>query len=289
MKKILVPTDFSNQANAALKLATQLARTSDAEVVLLSVMEVPYNTFSPGGTSISVTGSPVTGSSMDNVFIVQLHDKTKRQLEDIVNREEFNDINISYKLMMGSPYHSISEEITHNEVNLVIMGTKGISGIEEVLIGSNTEKVVRNAKCPVLTVKDDIDFSLMKDIVFASNFTEDQPHVVKELLKLKKLLNAKLHLVKVNTPGNFLSSRQMQKQMDDFVKKYELYDYTINVYNDSVEEDGIIYFAEDINADLIALATHGRTGFMHLLSGSIAEDVVNHSKRPVWTYTLKKN
>ena len=46
-------------------------------------------------------------------------------------------------------------------------------------------------------------------------------------------------------------------------------------------------FAEDIDAELIALATHGRTGLMHLLSGSIAEDVVNHAKRPVWTFRLK--
>ena len=66
-----------------------------------------------------------------------------------------------------------------------------------------------------------------------------------------------------------------------------LQNYTINIYNDKVEEDGIIYFAQDIEADLIALATHGRTGLLHLLSGSIAEDVVNHAKRPVWTFRLK--
>ena len=63
--------------------------------------------------------------------------------------------------------------------------------------------------------------------------------------------------------------------------------YTINIYSDKVEEDGIIFYAQDINADLIALATHGRSGLLHLLSGSIAEDVVNHAKRPVWTFRLQ--
>lgn len=77
------------------------------------------------------------------------------------------------------------------------------------------------------------------------------------------------------------------KLIKEFVRFNELQNYTINIYNDKVEEDGIIYFAQDIEADLIALATHGRTGLLHLLSGSIAEDVVNHAKRPVWTFRLK--
>jgi len=64
--------------------------------------------------------------------------------------------------------------------------------------------------------------------------------------------------------------------------------YTINIFNDLSEEEGIIYFADSINADMIAMATHGRTGFAHVLAGSIAEDVVSHSKRPVLTYVVKK-
>ena len=72
-----------------------------------------------------------------------------------------------------------------------------------------------------------------------------------------------------------------------FVKENNISNYTLNIYNDKVEEDGIIFFAQDIDADLIAIATHGHTGLVHLLSGSIAEDVVNHAKRPVWTFRLK--
>ena len=69
---------------------------------------------------------------------------------------------------------------------------------------------------------------------------------------------------------------------------FQTLSYTIDIYNDKVEEDGIIFFAQDIGANLIALATHGRSGLLHLLSGSIAEDIVNHAKRPVWTFRLKK-
>ncbi len=75
--------------------------------------------------------------------------------------------------------------------------------------------------------------------------------------------------------------------MEAFAKKLQLKNYTINVFNDLTEEEGIVYFADSINADLIAMATHGRTGFAHVLAGSIAEEVVSHSKRPVLTFVIK--
>jgi hypothetical protein len=167
------------------------------------------------------------------------------------------------------------------------MGSKGASGFEEVLIGSNTEKVVRHAKCPVLTVKSKIKIEDVKDIVFATSFKEEDSHMAEEIMRLQEVFNAKLHLVRVNTPNNFETTRKLMERANTFVKENEINNYTINIYNDKVEEDGIIFFAQDIDADLIALATHGHTGLIHLLSGSIAEDVVNHAKRPVWTFRIK--
>jgi hypothetical protein len=76
--------------------------------------------------------------------------------------------------------------------------------------------------------------------------------------------------------------------MENYVKDFGLENYTCNIYNDPIEEDGIILFAEEVNAGMIVMATHGRTGFAHLLSGSIAEDVVNHAKRPVLTLNINK-
>jgi nucleotide-binding universal stress UspA family protein len=72
--------------------------------------------------------------------------------------------------------------------------------------------------------------------------------------------------------------------MQNFANKLNLKDYTLNVFNDRTEEEGILHFASSVNADLIAMATHGRTGFAHVLVGSIAEDVVNHATRPVLTF-----
>jgi hypothetical protein len=155
-----------------------------------------------------------------------------------------------------------------------------------MLIGSNTEKVVRHAKCPVLTVKQPTELKSIHDIVFASNFTVEEASASSDLKKLQAVFEAKLHLVRINTPSNFETTRKTLKLIHEFIDNNKIENYTINIYNDKLEEDGIIYFAQDIDADLIALATHGRTGILHLLSGSIAEDVVNHAKRPVWTFRI---
>jgi nucleotide-binding universal stress UspA family protein len=103
----------------------------------------------------------------------------------------------------------------------------------------------------------------------------------------QKVYDSTIHLVRINTPGNFQRDVVVKKYMADFARKLQLKNFTINVFNDITEEEGIIYFSEGIGADLIAMATHGRTGFAHVLAGSIAEDVVSHSKRPVLTFVTK--
>jgi hypothetical protein len=66
-----------------------------------------------------------------------------------------------------------------------------------------------------------------------------------------------------------------------------LKDYSIHVYNHTSVEKGIIEFTKSVSGDLIALGTHGHTGVVHLVKGSIAEDIVNHTERLIWTYRMR--
>ncbi|MEQ9009488.1 MAG: universal stress protein, partial [Ekhidna sp.] len=127
----------------------------------------------------------------------------------------------------------------------------------------------------------------IEKIVFASDFQNTDDNFIGQLLDLQRKFEAQLNIVKINTPASFTSTRHDTKQMEDFVKKYKIENYTTDIYNYKNEEDGIILYAEDISADMIALGTHQRKGVGHFLAGSIAEDVVNHSQFPVWTAHLK--
>lgn len=287
MKKILVPTDFSNQANFALDFAYQIAKKSEAEIILVNVVDYPGLSTVWGGGMNVIGGAEPPLDNLDESFINNLLDRSKDEMKSMIKRINKDDVVIHQNVEVGNPYFVITEKIEQENINLVIMGSRGTSGLEEVLIGSNTEKVVRHSKCPVITIKKKRDFTEIKNIAFASNFKGDQSHVIEELFKLQEIFQAKLNLVKINTPNNFESNRSILKSLEEFVEKYKVKNYSLNIYNDFTEEDGITFFAEDINADMIALATHGRSGLMHLLSGSIAEDIVNHAKRPVWTCRLK--
>jgi nucleotide-binding universal stress UspA family protein len=93
-------------------------------------------------------------------------------------------------------------------------------------------------------------------------------------------------MVYVNTPGNFKNEREIIKNLNNFAKENELDDPKIHVYSHQYEEEGIVWYTEDFQMDMVMMATHGRTGFSRLFEHSIAEDVVNFSKKPVITFNL---
>ena len=280
MKVILIPTDFSEQATNALDVGYAIAKNNNASIKLLHIIEAP------GVGSFNTMGEVYAGDPMNNVYIMEMMKIMKGKMEMLVNDPKYNGVEMSYNVTVGNAFSGISNEINEFDIDMVVMGSKGSSGLEETLIGSNTEKVVRRAKCPVLTVKDSMDINTVKNIVFASDFKAKGGNVIAALKEFAAAFGANIHLLKVNTPNSFSSDREMRKRMNEFALEQGLDSYTINIYNHEDEEDGIIYFADDINADIIALGTHGRTGLMRLLSGSIAEDIVNHAHRPVWTYRI---
>jgi nucleotide-binding universal stress UspA family protein len=282
MKKILVPTDFSKPAMIATEVAVDIAKKAGAQLVLLHVVE------EAGGSSINIEGEAVVGGNWeDKIFTMKMIEKSKKQLAKVLEDPKFEGVKIKTELRMGTPYHGMNAILTDYKVDLVVMGTAGRSDLEQMIIGSNTEKVVRTAHCPVLTVHNKPASKDFKNIVYATAMNKDEEVFSRIVRATQKIYDSTVHLVRINTPSNFQRDAVVKKYMQDFAKKLQLKNYTINVFNDVSEEEGIVYFADSINADLIAMATHGRTGFAHVLAGSIAEDVVSHSKRPVLTFVLK--
>ncbi|MTI20277.1 universal stress protein [Fulvivirga sp. RKSG066] len=280
MKKILVPTDFSEQADYAIEVAINIAKKSQAEVIVLHVVE------DTTVTSVHYTGDLELPNMEDRLFVVRMIEKAKKELAELENK--YKNIGLKTQLRIGNPYHNIKDYINDEHFDFVVMGTKGSTGFEEFLIGSNAEKVVRHAKCPVLTIHKKATNFDFKNIVYATALNEGEEQCVKVVKEFQEAYDAKIHLVRINTPNNFESDRLSLPALRKFAEKCNLKNYEVHVYNEASEEEGIIYFADYLNADLITMATHGRTGLAHLLTGSIAEDVVNHAKRPVMTFVIDK-
>ncbi|HKZ38167.1 MAG TPA: universal stress protein [Chryseolinea sp.] len=283
MKKILVPTDFSKPAMIATEVATDIAKRANAELTLLHVVEEAV------GNSLNVEGQVSAESNWEEkIFTMKLIEKAKKQMAKLIDDSKFDGIRVKQELRIGSPYHGMNTIITERKFDLIVMGTAGRSDLEQMIIGSNTEKVVRKSHCPVLTVHNKPAGKDFKNIVYATSMDKDEEVFSRVIRATQKLYDATVHLVRINTPSNFQRDVVVKKYMQDYAKKLQLKNFTINVFNDVSEEEGIIYFADSIDADLIAMATHGRTGFAHVLAGSIAEDVVSHSKRPVLTFVTQR-
>ncbi len=166
------------------------------------------------------------------------------------------------------------------------MGSHGTSGIEEVLIGSNTEKVVRLSDIPVLVIKKDVGELNFKNIVFASDFSKEIRKPFKKMVEFLEIFDANLFLVMICTPNSFKTTLNAEKTMKDFIENYDIKNYSLHIFNDTNIENGITNFSKTIDADLIGLCTHGRTGLAHFFNGSISEDLVNHTTKPVITFKI---
>jgi nucleotide-binding universal stress UspA family protein len=282
MKKILVPTDFSKSAQNAIDVAGDIAMKANSQLIVLHVVE------GANGGSFNIEGQIDTSDHWeDRIFTMKVIEKGKKQLERLTEELSSRGVRVKSELRMGTPFHGMQTIIQEHNVDLVVMGTAGQTGVQEMIIGTNTEKVVRQSKCPVLTVQKKPSNTNFKNIVYATAMSKEEEVFSKIVRRTQQMYDATIHLVRINTPGNFKRDVLMKKEMEAFAKKLQLKNFTINVFNDLSEEEGIIYFADSINADMIAMTTHGRTGFAHVLAGSIAEDVVSHAKRPVLTFVTK--
>jgi len=210
------------------------------------------------------------------------------KLDQIVNGANYASGKISTKIQLGNAFSTVIDQITEEKVDLLVVGTQGIDGINDYFVGSNAEKIVRHASCPVITIHEKSEIEPIENIVFASGFMDLDESFIEKVKELQHVLQAQLKIVKINTPASFTSTRHDQKQMDDFVERFGIENYTTAIYNYKNEEDGITLYAEDVGADMIAIGTNQRKGIGHFFAGSIAEDVVNNSTVPVWTYHINQ-
>ncbi len=276
MKNILVPIDFSVQAEYAARVASDIARHTNSKILLLHMLELPTGIVDPS----SYGSSNNTPTSL--LFLKRAHEK----FENFKKQPYFDGIEMEDSVLFHKAYDGIINESKKHKADLIVMGSQGTSGFEEMLVGSNTEKVVRNSDVPVLVIKREVEKFNIKNVVFASNFKYKNRSSFQKILDFASLFNAKLHLLKINTIHNFETTKESSDAIRNFINDFDLGDYTLNIYNDVSIESGILNFSKAIDVDVIVLNTHGRRGLAHLFNGSIGEDLANHAKLPVVTFKL---
>ncbi|MEZ4796479.1 MAG: universal stress protein [Flavobacteriaceae bacterium] len=277
MKKIIVPIDFSEHSEFALKVAAQLAKKYNAELLALHMLEM---------SDIMLTASE--GEQYQKaVFFLKL---AEQKFETFLAKPYLQGIKVVPIVKHFKVFSEVNDVAQEEDADLIIMGSHGVSGFKEFFVGSNTERVVRNAEIPVLVVKHELKNVSFDQVLFATNFDEENVEPYLKATRLFDKLGSKLKLVYVNLPNeHFKSSTEIENRISEFLMTANGNLDKLNsvgYHADYTVEQGILNYAKKIEADLIAIPTHGRKGVTHFFAGSIGEDIANHSELPVMTFRI---
>lgn len=274
MKKIIVPIDFSQQSEYALKTAASLALKNDAEILVVHMLEL----------NRSLISTPEVVNQEYTVFLIKT---AENRLNDFLDKPYLKGVKVTPIIKHYKVFSELNEIAEKHGADMVVMGSHGSDGLKEIFVGSNAEKVVRHSHIPVLVVKNDYPNFKIDRLVFASDFKLKGLKAFEKAKAFAELVSAELDLVYINTPySDFLSTDDAYARINKFLAKTNFVDQ-VEIYNDYSVEIGILNYSKANGADAIAISTHGRKGLSHFLSGSIGEDVTNHAKLPVVTFNLK--
>ncbi len=278
MKKILVPVDFSMHSEHALEVAAAIAKKQNAEIVALHMM--------------GLTDAVVTRNQSKEVFEAMYYMRlAEKRFSDLLDKDYLKNVQVTDTVHNYTNFNEINDIAKEMDIDLIVMGSHGTTGMKEVFVGSNTEKVVRTSEIPVLVIKHRSENFNPKSGIFACDFLEGAIGPYKRAKAIFDMFGIDMQLLYINLAGDFRSTREIEKRILKFLTQANDPNplKTLNSvvqYNDYSVEAGIFAYSQVANADIIALPTQGRQGLAHFFSGSIGEDIVNHSDLPVMTFRI---
>lgn len=267
INKILVPTDFSAAAGNSLDYAIGFARKTNAEILVLHINQV----------ALVDASMPAETYQM---FVKEIEDFTSEQFSIIENK--LNNLSVKYRLL--SRYGFVADEIceiSENEnIDLIIMGTTGASGIAEVLIGSNSASVVAKTKIPVLVIPPSTPYKDLNKIVYATDYNEPEFSSFLRLIYYAELFDCPLDVIHVKSE----SDRYFNAENNFFKKNKDKISYP-KLQFVNLEKGDIITsintYIDDHHADLLVMAKHNRNFFDRLFHRSLSKKMAFHTHIPL--------
>ncbi|HOY07857.1 MAG TPA: universal stress protein [Saprospiraceae bacterium] len=277
MKKILVPVDFSPNSMNALHVAAEIAHKSGAVLEMLHVnIAAIYST--PLSEYVVVSKFEGDDQQYDDTAVSKLEKLKMELLAD----PAYANLNIQIRVEEGYLHSAVRNVAQDDAVDLVVMGTKGTSGMNEFLVGSNTEKVIRTSPCPVLAVPEGTQTFAPKIALLPSTLKDDQLNVFKYVAGWEKLFKFHTRVLYLNNVRNLPTDGSAEAQKNRLAEASGLkHTDVILTHETFFEDNAILSTADQFKADMIVMGTHQRHGLSHILFGSITEDTVNHSHIPV--------
>lgn len=269
---ILVPLDFSEQSLIALSQSYNIAKLTKSDLRLVHIIDQDFIS--------SLANTILSKYNYED----QLRDDMQKKLEEmsVVVKKE-HGINTSINIRTGKIYHEIVEESNDIQASMIIMGTTGASSLKKKFLGSNAARVIKEAICPVITIKGNEHREGCKHIVLPLDLTKETREKVDKCVELAKLFGATIHIVTVLETDDEFLIKKLTRQMEQVKEIVDSFDVSFTgelVTADDVPE-GIIDYAKKVDADLIVIMTQNENNITDLFIASAAQEVINNSDVPV--------
>jgi nucleotide-binding universal stress UspA family protein len=298
INRLLFATDFSGCAMKAEEYAVLFAGVYQAPVDIFHVLEL-YPGLDPE--------YPV-----NQVYVDQLRRETDAQLEEAVRRLQNKRVTAEGRSVLGVPSLQICAAAAESHADLIVLGTRGKTGLEHLLLGSTAERVVINAPCPVLTVclpgshtGDSASAPRsagFQHILAPVDFSDCSLDALEYAVQVAKQLKATVTILHVLEPVSYgldltlihTSERErtrarLEAELDALVQAIALEGVTVHrAIRGGTPADSLLHFIDENRCDLVVMGTHGRRGLSHLVNGSVAEAVLRRAPCPVLTVKSPK-
>ena len=276
MKKILLPTDFSENAWNATKYAISLYKDEECEFHLL-------NTYTPTIAYSRFMATASVGKTCENVE----KNNSEAGLQNLLERIAREHHNAKHKFKVISSFNLLVDEIKNvieaKKIQLVVTGTKGASGLEEVFMGSNTVRIIKSVKnCPVLAIPQHFKFRLPSEIAFATDFNRFYtPTELGPLIEMAKSFKAAIRIVHVQYEIKSLT--EVQQFNLNMLRKYlngvEHYVHTVSELN-SVSKT-LEIFTNELDIHLLAMLNYQHSYMEKMTREPVIRRVAFHTKIPL--------
>ncbi|OTF01785.1 universal stress protein [Halorubrum sp. SD683] len=278
---LLFPTDGSDGAESALEHVLDLAAAHGANVHVLNVVDTAYDRF----------------LHMNGEFLELLEEEGERVVDEAATRAKDRDVTVQTAVAKGEPYEEIVDYANSHAVDLVVMPTHGRTGLGRFLLGSVTERVVRRADVPVLTLRPDeedrVDYPY-RTVLAPADGSSCGEYALGRGIDLAVAEEAELHVLSVVETAALGTDIRSEMQIDSLEGRAErVVDGAAEAAADAgIEATTAVQFAasvpetirtyvDDHDIDIVVVGTHGRTGFDRYVLGSVTEQLVRTCPVPV--------
>ncbi|MFL9836146.1 universal stress protein [Flavobacterium sp. ST-75] len=276
MKHILFPTDFSQAAKAAFVYALRFADSFDAELILLHVYDLPI-----------VDTPPMPEMTKEIFDIVEMNQFESfrdelPELHKIAEKKGLGHVRIKNMLLYGDLVYNINKVTKDEDVDFIVMGTKGASGLRETFIGSTTASVISNSDVPVLAIPEEAEFHhRIKNIAFTTQYREKDNDALKSALEIADKFKATVQCLYIKNPDD-------PSDIDERIAEWRMYyrekniDF-FNIAGDHIEQT-ILDFIESQHVDMLVMRKHKRGFFEGLFHRSLTKKMAYHTKVPLLVF-----